>query len=135
VYIENKTALEDHLFSYQINASDPDNDVMSYFHDVSSSNFSISIAGSSPKLTFRSWYITETSTNYDKKLVQISTNGGTTWTQLAQISDVPSKWNPETIDLSVYTGQTVKFRFVFDTIDAYQNSYEGWYIDDVNITC
>ncbi|MEW6070561.1 MAG: hypothetical protein AB1485_08090 [Candidatus Thermoplasmatota archaeon] len=43
--------------------------------------------GSSPSLTFQSWYQTEdTRTTYDKKLVYISKDGGTTWTQIYQVS-------------------------------------------------
>lgn len=95
---------------------------------------SISLIGSSnPELSFKSWYKTESGTSYDKKIVQISIDSGITWTDLKQISDTPSTWNLETIDLSGYADQTIYIRFYFNTIDKLYNDYEGWYIDDVNI--
>jgi hypothetical protein len=96
---------------------------------------SISLAGSAnPELTFKSWYKTEnTGTSWDKKIVQVSTDGGSTWTDIKLIADTPSTWNIETVDLSSYAGKTIVIRFCFDTVDGLYNNYEGWYIDDVKI--
>ena len=45
--------------------------------------------------------------------------------------------NPEfsqvVVDLSDYVGETIKIRFHFDTMDAYVNALEGWYIDNITI--
>ena len=38
------------------------------------------------------------------------------------------------IDLSSYTGSTIKVRFYFDTLDELANGEEGWFIDDVVVT-
>lgn len=90
---------------------------------------------SSATLSFYSWYKTEdTGTSWDKKLVQISTNGGNSWFQLAQISGTNQQWIKKTVDLSSYTGQTIRIRFRFDTVDGQFNSFEGWYIDDIRLT-
>ena len=32
-------------------------------------------------------------------------------------------------------GQTVTLRFYFDTLDNFANNSEGWYVDDVKVTC
>jgi hypothetical protein len=86
-----------------------------------------------PKLSFMSWYNTETGTSYDKKSVQISTDGGSTWIDVKQISDIQSTWNLETVDISSYGGGKIRLRFYFNTIDGFYNNYEGWYIDDVKV--
>jgi prepilin-type N-terminal cleavage/methylation domain-containing protein len=89
----------------------------------------------SATLRFWSWYETEDEARrWDKKFVEISTNGGTNWTRLSQITGASQIWRRISINLSSYIGHTVKIRFRFDTIDALYNNYEGWYIDDVKIT-
>ena len=38
------------------------------------------------------------------------------------------------VDLSAYLGQQIRIRFSFDTIDAQENTAEGFYVDDVVVT-
>ena len=91
--------------------------------------------GTGASLKFWSWYQTEdTGTTWDKKLVYISTDGGSTWTQIYQVSGTMGAWVHITVDLSSFAGETVKFKFRFDTVDGLYNDYEGWYIDDVVVT-
>ena len=40
----------------------------------------------------------------------------------------------EAIDLSGYDGKSIQLRFAFDTIDAVSNDYEGWVVDDVEVS-
>lgn len=87
---------------------------------------------SKPMLSFMSWYNTEYSNSYDKKLVQISVDNGP-WVNLKQISGARKIWVREQIDLSSYAGKTIKIRLYFDTVDRLHNKYEGWYIDDVRV--
>ncbi len=89
-------------------------------------------SGSQPVLYFWSWYQTEHNNNYDIKKVQISVNDGQ-WTDLKTITDKPKTWNKETIDLSGYAGNTIRLRFLFDTVDEKLNDFEGWYMDDIQI--
>lgn len=94
----------------------------------------ISLAGAvAPQLAFMSWYRTESGTAYDKKIVQVSGNGGINWSGVKQISDARSVWNSELINLTAYVNKTIIIRFYFDTVDGYSNSYEGWYVDDVRV--
>jgi hypothetical protein len=71
-----------------------------------------------------------TGTAWDKKLVQVSTDG-VNWMPLAQISGANKQWTLQTCDLGAYAGRAVKIRFLFDTLDAVYNTYRGWYVDDV----
>ena len=86
-------------------------------------------------LTFRSWYQTEdTGTAWDRKTVLVSTDG-VSWVQVLQVAGPPaSQWMTQTADLSLYAGRTVKLKFFFDTIDAINNAYRGWYVDDIKVT-
>jgi subtilisin family serine protease len=92
---------------------------------------------------------------YDGAVVEISTNGGGTWTRLeAQVlADAydgpvstccsnpiassnawcgdPQDWTKSIVDLSSFAGQTVRLRFRLAT-DTSQ-AREGWYIDDLAV--
>jgi hypothetical protein len=89
----------------------------------------------------------------DGGFVQISTNGGTTWTTLTAASGLNYNstsqsgfpagtniaifsgtrgWQTETVSLAAYAGQTVKFRFVFGA-DADATVGSGWHLDGFRI--
>lgn len=96
----------------------------------------------------------ESSTSaWDCGLVQISIDGGDTWSVLypnggyshAKNSNPANPlpegmpcwsgsfgWRQETFDLSTYENQTVQIRFRFAS-DGYVTE-EGWYVDDINMT-
>jgi hypothetical protein len=85
-------------------------------------------------LNFWTYWQTESSssTKWDKKLVEISTDGGATWSLLQQLSG--SMQGDITMSLQNYCDNVVMVRFRFDTVDKYYNNYEGWFIDDISIT-
>jgi hypothetical protein len=91
----------------------------------------ISLAGvTTPTLTFSHRYSTESCCDHGR--VEISTNGGASWTQLAQYSGSLSTWTPVTISLTSYAGQpSVLIRFRFTTDGSIIS--DGWYLDDVAI--
>ena len=95
-------------------------------------------SATSAYLSFWSWYQTEPNEAYDKKFVQVSTDGGSTWNTLKQIlssqGNPGNTWQQILVDLSSYAGQSIKIRFKFDTCDCASNNYYGWYIDDVVIS-
>ncbi|MFZ5828650.1 MAG: pre-peptidase C-terminal domain-containing protein [Planctomycetota bacterium] len=53
-------------------------------------------------------------------------------------SDIPNssggEWITLTEDVTAFAGQNVQFIFEFDTGDADSNDFEGWYIDNVQVT-
>jgi len=96
----------------------------------------IYILSSGYYLHFQSWYETETQgADWDQRWVQISVDGGP-FDNVLQLSNTMMKeWLPSpTIDLSSYAGHTIQVRFHFDTIDGTYNDFQGWYIDDFDIS-
>lgn len=74
----------------------------------------------------------KTQANADLCKVQISTNGGSTWTTLDTYSGDSAGWHQKDYDLSAYAGSSSKIRFQF-TSNA-TGSAEGWYVDDIRVT-
>jgi bacillopeptidase F len=104
-------------------------------HNASLITPPLSLAGlSSASLQFAHWYSMEK--DFDTAKVEISTNGGSSWTQLARYtspdySGTPVGWETPVIDLSAFVGQTVQIRFRLQS-DGSVN-YAGWYLDDVRV--
>jgi hypothetical protein len=81
----------------------------------------------------------DTEGGYDYCMVDVSTDGGTTWIPLrggrgAAPSGSSGGWIMSTLDLSAYAGEIILIRFYFDTGDGIYNDYPGWFLDDVMIT-
>ncbi|MCD6329507.1 MAG: carboxypeptidase regulatory-like domain-containing protein [Candidatus Cloacimonetes bacterium] len=72
----------------------------------------------------------EIESGYDFAYFQISTNG-TTWIDLESYTGNQTSWEVQSFDLLDYLGQTVFFRFKFDS-DSYVTA-DGIYIDDFKI--
>jgi hypothetical protein len=112
----------------------------------------ISLGGAPPRLTFRHWYNTEST--YDGGVLEISTNGGTTWTDVqnnilkggyiatmdattilsgrkAWSGSSNNKFIKTIVNLLPYANQNVLFRFRFSSDVG--TAVEGWYIDDIAI--
>jgi hypothetical protein len=92
---------------------------------------------------------------FDAGNLEISTNGGSTWTQittglltdpydgLVDAGNValggrqgwcgdPQDWTKSVVNLAPYAGQTVKFRFRLGSDTG--TTREGWYLDDIQVT-
>ena len=81
-------------------------------------------------------YVLETEDFAGFDLAQLQINDGAGWLTLASYnavaeSDIWIKADP--VNISAFAGQTVQFRWFFDTVDPFINSFEGWYIDDVRV--
>jgi hypothetical protein len=87
-------------------------------------------------LRFWYQYYTEGDGNHwDQRWVQISENDGPFKNVLQLSGDPTGYWlNSPYLDLSDYIGKSIRIRFSFDTLDAENNLYKGWAIDDFSIT-
>ncbi|MBM3465103.1 MAG: hypothetical protein FJX76_23635 [Armatimonadetes bacterium] len=83
----------------------------------------------SPKLSYSTRY--EVENNFDSVFVEVTTDGGATWTQIDRLMG-DSAWVRRTCDLSAYEGQTVQIRFRLAT-DA-DIEKDGIYLDDVMVS-
>jgi len=91
----------------------------------------IDLSGHS-EATLAFWHRYDTEATYDFCYVSVSTNGGSSWTQVASYDGTQSTWTEEIIDLTPYVGTSqFKVRFVLDS-DGWI-SEDGWYVDDVHI--
>ncbi len=81
-------------------------------------------------LTFKNYFSYYTGGGINSGKVQVSTNGGSTWTTVKTYDSdlgVASKFTEESIDLSAYINQTnLKLRFEY-----YGDWADGWAIDDI----
>lgn len=68
----------------------------------------------------------------DIKTVFISTDGGTSWKEIAQLPD-DDAWKYWAFDITDFISNNVRIRFSFDTVDARDNYFPGWMIDDIRI--
>lgn len=85
-------------------------------------------------LHFWSWLETENMPlEYDVSLFMLKINGAP-WIPVAPDIQVfpQGQWNGLNANLSMLAGlPQVKLGFLFDSVDEYNNFYEGWYVDDV----
>ena len=109
--------------------------------------------GSNAQLSVDIWYSTEFS--WDGGNVQITTDDGETWEVINPDGGYPdnavvgldnepgytgtsgegeeSSWETATFSLANYSSEDVRFKFRFGT-DSSVEAYEGWYIDNVEVT-
>lgn len=98
---------------------------------------SISLVGKFPpySLGFNYLLFVESSSSFDTTFVDISTNNGMTWTQVASKANLinDNQWHNFAIDVTAQVGAatSVQLRFRMDTVDNLVNSSTGWHVDDV----
>jgi len=88
------------------------------------------LSGTSPSITFFHSYETEAS--YDTCRLEVSTDGGATWTQAgSSFSGSSAGWVEQTIDLSSFAAANFVLRFHFTSDGSAVG--DGWYIDDITL--
>ncbi len=99
-----------------------------YFYDATA------VTGSMT-LTFLSYNGVETLGTYDKRYVELSTDGFVTVAQTVVLDNAKNSkvWWAETIDISGLKGKKFQLRFRFDSVDAQNNTTPGWFIDEVAV--
>lgn len=76
--------------------------------------------------------------DFDRTEVDVSANGGATWTEVFSRNSSNASANAwgssPTIDVSSFAGDNVRVRFRFESGDNQFNGFLGWMIDDVTVT-
>ena len=99
--------------------------------DVSLTTASVvSIPGSATNPSLSFWQKYEIENGYDHGYVEVSNNGGSTWTEIISVTGTLD-WEQKILDLASYTGQDILIRFRLDTDSSVVK--DGWYIDDVKV--
>jgi hypothetical protein len=106
---------------------------------------SLNFASVTPPLTLQFQHLmqTESSTNFDRALVEISTNNGASWQTAAArwfgntngwANDFAGQWRTQAVDLTAWAGSmNARVRLHFDTVDSVANNHLGWYVDDLSV--
>jgi len=99
------------------------------------------------EVSFLSWHVDEGSDPYDTKLIEISVDGGLSWTSLVDCTFANTHpfcdfvndgrpadaWDFIALDTSPWAGQLGQLRFSYDTIDSCCEFERGWFIDDLSL--
>ena len=72
--------------------------------------------------------------NADSGRLMISTDNGVTWQTISHLAHDTAGFEHHRVNLTRYTGQSVRLRFDFDTFDANSNLHEGWFIDNIRVS-
>ncbi len=97
----------------------------------------IYLSNDNTSYTLSFWYRYQTEGNgkhWDQRWVQVSKDGGPFENLYQLYDDPPNYWLNPHIDLSKYAGSIIQVRFHFETLDGAFNAFEGWYIDDFEIS-
>ena len=99
---------------------------------------SIHLPEGSLTLSFNMFSETEGNKAWDVCTVDVGVGGIFTTLLSSAAGSLPvgtgGAWTNITLDMSGYGGTNVALRFTFDTKDSTLNGYEGWYVDDVQMT-
>jgi carboxypeptidase T len=92
----------------------------------------INLTGASgTRLNF--WHRCSTEAGYDYCRVEVSTNGGSSWTQVAAYDGINPQWQPVSLAVPMLDNQpNARLRFRLTTDSSV--TADGWYVDDVAVT-
>ena len=91
----------------------------------------IDLTGTTGSASVAAWVSNDIEEGYDYLYGEVSTDGGQTWTQIGEPISGTADWRQLTWDLSAYSGQTVQFRFRYQTDPGYHLG--GPFIDDISV--
>ncbi|HSL84861.1 MAG TPA: carboxypeptidase regulatory-like domain-containing protein, partial [Thermoanaerobaculia bacterium] len=71
---------------------------------------------------------------FDRMSVEVSDDGGASWTEVWTTTDATSGgFVPEVLDVSAFASPAFRFRLVFEAGDSILNGFAGWSIDTVTV--
>ena len=83
-------------------------------------------------LRFWTFEEVELSSGVDLRLIQVSVDGGQTWSLVGQCeASFWDGWYQKRVGLDAFLGQDIQLRFLFDSVDDFANEYLGWWIDEL----
>jgi len=94
-------------------------------------------AGKSAELKFQVFIDSESSSSYDQLMVKVVKPSGietTVWEKAEVGGTTGGVFAEAVVDMTKYTGQAIRLRFHFDSVDSLINNGEGVFIDDVTLT-
>ena len=78
------------------------------------------------------WHRYHTEAGYDHCYVEVSPDGGSSWSQVASFDGLQSAWVEQEVDVSSWAGTSgFLVRFTLDSDGWITN--DGWYVDDVQV--
>jgi hypothetical protein len=80
-------------------------------------------------LRFQEWFDIESA--YDEGFVEVSTDGGSSWTEVGRKTGESDGWTAAQVNLTEYAGEDVRLAFHFTSDGSF--SFSGWYVDDVRV--
>ena len=101
----------------------------------------IALPAGGPRASLHCWTRHQTEVcyfnQYDNFDIQVSANGGQSWSFVGRRCDMdfptPEDWQQRSADLSAWLGQSILLRFRFDTVDPYFNQQLGAFVDSVEV--
>ncbi len=85
------------------------------------------------EVTFWTWQDMETSTTYDQRWVDVSDDNFAKNIESIRLDEQVGlkKWAKVNLALTNWLGKKIKVRLRFDSVDAINNTGQGWFVDDV----
>ena len=83
------------------------------------------------KLEIRYWEWSAIESGYERGKVLVSSDDGSTWSEVELMGTSINTWQENVIDISSYAGKPIKIAFYFHSDGSVQ--YAGWYLDDLQV--
>jgi len=80
------------------------------------------------------WHRYATEPGFDFCYVEVSSNNGTTWQQVASYNGSMTTWTQQTFDITQYAGASTQLKLRFRLTSDAGVVGDGWYVDDVKLT-
>lgn len=122
--------------SYSAPSSFTDSPTGNYGNNINT-NMTLAAAvnvSSTPVVYLSFWHRYATEAGYDFCYVEVSSNNGTTWSQVASYNGTMTTWTQQTFDITALAGGSTQVKIRFRLTSDAGLTADGWYIDDIKLT-